>query len=262
MKIKDFHFVLPSVVEREGEIEKMKYKKGQLTIFIILGIILVASVALYFVFRGGIVQEYSITDTGNVKNFVDDCIEQVGIDVLKQVSEGGGYYFPSDKSTSSGLTIYYSEGQDYILPKEEIEEEISEFFKENLFFCTRNFIDFPELEINQEDIEVNTLIGDEAVSFEVDYPIRITKGESSDLLRDFEKTIPVRVGVVYDVSKEIVQSSREEICLSCILDKSLENDLYVDLNDLNENEVMFVVRDENSKLNDEPLEWVFVIDYE
>ncbi len=246
----------------EGEIEKMKYKKGQLTIFIIIGIILIASIALYFVFRGGIVQEYSIVDTGDVKSFVDDCIEEVGSDVIKQVSEGGGYYFSSDKSTYSGLAIYYSAGESYVPTKEEIEDEISNFVKENLFFCTRNFVDFPELEISQEDIDVSVFFNEESVNFEVDYPLRINKGDSSDLLRDFEKTIPVRLGTLYDVSREIVQSSREEICLSCILDLSLEKNLYVDMNDLNDSEVMFVVRDENFKLNDEPLELVFVMDYE
>jgi len=238
-------------------------KRGQLTIFIIVGIIILASIGLYFTFRSSIVkQEYTITDTSNVNRFVDDCIEQVGIEVIKQVSEGGGYYFSSEKSTSSGLAVYYSEGQSYVPTKEDIEDEISEFIKENLFFCTQNFVDFPDLDISQSEISVETSVEDENVNIEVNYPIRVTKGESSDLLRDFEKTIPVRVGTVYWMSKEIVQSSREDICLSCILDLSLENDLYVDMNDINDNEVMFMVRDENSKLNEENLEWVFVIDYE
>jgi hypothetical protein len=237
-------------------------KNAQLTIFIIIGIILVASVALFFAFRGSIISEYSITDTSNVKSFVDDCIDEVGIEVIKQVSDGGGYYFSSNKSTSSGLAIYYSQGQNFIPTKEEIQNEISFYVAENLFFCTKNFVDFPDLEIKQSQIKVETKITDEEVVLNVNYPIRITKGDSSDLIRDFEKTFFVRLGVVYEVSKEILQTSREDICLSCILDISLENDLYVDMNDLDNNKVMFAVRDENSKLNGENLEWVFVIDYE
>jgi hypothetical protein len=237
-------------------------KNAQLTIFIIVCVILVAVVGLFFAFRGGIISEYSISDTSNVKSFVDDCINEVGIEVLKQISEGGGYYFSSNESTSSGLAIYYSQGQNFLPTKEEIENEISFYVAENLFFCTKNFVNFPDLEIKQSPINVETKITDEEVVLNVNYPIRITKGDSSDLIRDFEKNFFVRLGIVYELSKEIVQTSRENICLSCILDISLENDLYVDMNDLDNNKVMFAVRDENSKLNGENLEWVFVIDYE
>ncbi|MCW8965203.1 MAG: hypothetical protein OQK82_00740 [Candidatus Pacearchaeota archaeon] len=235
--------------------------KGQLTIFIIMGIILVVSVVLYFVLRGGIIQEYSISDTSSVKNFVDDCILEVSENVLEQVSQRGGYYFFSNKSTSSGLAIYYSNGNNYMPSKEEIEEEISFYVKESLFFCTKNFIDFSGLNVSQGEVEVKTFIEDESISFEIDYPIRVMRGDNLDLLRDFSLNLPVRVKVVYEMSKEILQSSRDEICLSCILDKSLEKDLYVDVNDLSDEAVMFIVRDENSELKEGPFEWVFVIDY-
>jgi hypothetical protein len=237
-------------------------KKGQLTIFIIVGIVLIASIALFFILRGGIRQEFTISESANVQSFILDCIDEVGNDIIEQIGEGGGYYFSSDKSTSSGLAIYYSGNENYIPSREEIEEEISFFVEENLFFCTRNFVDFPQLDISQRNIEVRTSIKDEEIILDVDYFVSVSKGDNTDVLRDFEGKIYVRLGIIYDSIVRIVQSSRQDICLSCILDISLDNDLYVDMNDVSDNEVMFVVRDENSKLNDESFDWVFVIDYE
>ena len=236
-------------------------KRGQLTIFIIVGIILIASVSLFFILRGGISQDITIPETANVQDFVSNCIEEIGTDVIEQIGEGGGYYFSSDIATDSGLAIYYSGEENYVPSKESIEEEINSYVEENLFFCTRNFVDFPELDITQGGIKVDSKINDEEVILDVDYLISVGKENNTNILRDFKISIPVRLGVIYNSILEIVQTSREDICLSCILEVSLEDDLYVDMNDVDGEKVMFVVKDENSKLNDEPFEWVFVIDY-
>jgi len=237
-------------------------KKAQLTIFIIVGIILIASISVFFIFRNSLNQEVTNPETENIRNFVLGCIDEVGVEVIEQIGDGGGYYSSSNKPTNLGLAIYYSENQNYIPSKKEIEEEISLYVEEKLFFCTRNFVDFSELDISQGDIKVNSLINDEEIVLDVDYFVSVSKDGNTDVLRDFEVKIPVRLGIIYNSILEIVQSSREDICLSCILDISLRDDLYIDMNDLSENEVMFVIRDEESKLNNESFEWVFVIDYE
>ena len=236
-------------------------KKGQLTIFIIVGVILIASMALFFILRNSLGQDVTIPETANVENFVRGCIEEVGTDVIEKIGNGGGYYFSSDIATDSGLAVHYSKGQNYIPTQENIQEEINSYVEENLFFCTRNFVDFPELDITQGGIKVDSKINDEEVILDVDYLISVGKENNTNILRDFKISIPVRLGVIYNSILEIVQTSREDICLSCILDVSLKNDFYVDMNDVDGEKVMFVVKDENSKLNDEPFEWVFVIDY-
>ncbi len=230
--------------------------KGQLTIFIIVGIILVASVSLFFMLRGGITQEFTISDSGDVQFFVESCIDEVGTEVVERVGAGGGYYFVPEMSVS-GLAIYSSKGENYIPSKEKVEEEISLYVAENLFFCVNNFADFTDVIIEQGDIEVITTIKNEEVVFDINYPIRISKGESVDLLRDFENTIFVRLGIIYDSLEELINLNKESICLTCFL----ENDLKLEINNVDENNVMFVIRDEVFKLNDEVYEWAFAMEY-
>ncbi|GAG34547.1 unnamed protein product, partial [marine sediment metagenome] len=156
-------------------------------------------------------------------------------------------------------------GKSYIPSKEQIENEISDYVDKELFFCTMNFVDFPELEISQGEIKTRTTIEEDKVILNVNYPLSITKENNTALIEDFENIkIPVRLGVVYDSVEEIIQEqlSHESICLSCILEVSLENDLYVDMMDYDDETVIFIFRDENSKLNEVVFEFVFANKYE
>tara|TARA_Y100000294_G_C8502005_1_gene315216 strand:- start:147 stop:806 length:660 start_codon:yes stop_codon:yes gene_type:complete len=215
-------------------------------------------------FKGQIRQFLYSPEVESVYLFVDNCIDEVGSEVIYKIGENGGYYFPPNFSTESGIPYYYSNGKSYMPSKEEIEKEISFFVSEKLFFCTRNFIDFPNFEITQRDIKTKTTIKDDGVNLNINYPISITHGESTSIIEDLEKEIPVRLGIVYDSIEKIIkeQLSHEDICLSCILDVSLENDLYVDMMDYDEETVIFIFRDENSIINNKTYEFVFANKYE
>jgi hypothetical protein len=234
-------------------------KKGQLTIFIIVGVILVASVALFFAFRGGLISEEGIVatipETNSVNDFVFECVDEVGIDVINRIGDGGGYYFVPENSVS-GVTIYYFDGINFAPSKEEVEYEISQYVAENLFFCTNNFVDFKDVDVVQGDIEVVTTIGNEGVNLEINYPISVAKGEDIDLINDFDRRISVRLGLIYDSLDYLIEENKDAICLTCLL----ENDLKININNIDDENVMFVVRDEN--LNGEVFEWAFAMRYE
>jgi len=238
-------------------------KKAQVTIFIIIAIILIAAVSLYFIFRDDLSSEGELSpDIEEIYLFVEECLEDVSEDVIYTVGQGGGYHFPPKLSTDSGIAYYYSNGENYMPSEKQIEEEISYFVSSKLFFCVRNFVDFPEFEITQREIKTKTEIKDEEVILEVEYPIRIIKGDKTTLIEDFEVKIPVRLGVVYDsVSGFIAEGVEDGICLSCLLNISETNDLYVDMFDYDDETVIFIFKDENSELNDVAFEWVFANEY-
>jgi len=238
-------------------------KKGQVTIFIIIAIILIASISLYFIFRDSLSSDEGLSpDVENVYLFVEECLENVGEDVIYTIGQGGGYYFPPALSTDSGIAYYSSNGENYMPSKEQIEDEISYFTSSKLFFCVRNFVDFPEFEITQREIKTKTEIKDEEVILDVKYPISITKGKSTTIIEDFEVEIPVRLGVVYDSVLGFIDEGVEDgICLSCLLDISETNDLFVDMFDYDEETVIFIFKDENLKLNDADFEFIFANQY-
>src|SRR3989344_1363735 len=102
-------------------------KKAQLTIFVIAAIFVVGAVLLYFAFQQGLIQKPLNLDAERVYNFVQTCVEEESIKTIYQVGENGGYFFPVNLSTESGVPIYYENGQNLMPSKEQIEDEISFF---------------------------------------------------------------------------------------------------------------------------------------
>tara|TARA_Y100000310_G_scaffold213829_1_gene214838 strand:+ start:14200 stop:14937 length:738 start_codon:yes stop_codon:yes gene_type:complete len=241
----------------------MKEKKGQLTIFIIIAIFIIGGVLIFFVLKTGLIKQPLSPEAENIYSLVQSCIEQEGIKTIYTIGKNGGYFFPPEFSTESGVTYYYSGGKSYMPSKEEIENEISFYLSEILFFCTRNFVDFQDLEIKQREIKTETEIKNEEVVLNINYPITIIKEESTSVIEDFKLEIPVRLGIVYDSVAEIIQEqlTSEGICLSCLLDISLKYDLYVDMMDYDEETTIFIFRDENSKINNETFVWIFANKY-
>jgi len=238
-------------------------KRGQLTIFIIIAIFIVGSVLIFFLYQKNFQFGALSPDAERVYNFVQDCIEREGIETIYQVGQNGGYFFPPNLSTESGVPIYYSDGKNYVPSKEQIENEISFFMNQKLFFCTRNFVDFPGVEINQSEINTKTTIQDEKILLNVNYPITIIKDSDKTLLKDFEFEAPIRLGIIYNSISEFMKSDQtNRICLSCMLEISEKSDLHVDMMDYDEQTVIFIFRDENSKIKDETFVWIFANKYE
>jgi hypothetical protein len=239
-------------------------KRGQLTIFIIIAIIAAGVVVVFFAFREGMTLEKMSPEVENVYSFIEECIKDVGEKGVYRVGAGGGYYIASNFSTDNGIPYYFANKKNYMPSKEQMGKEIGSFVSEQLLLCTRNFTDFPNLDIRQEKINTFVEITDEKVILSVNYPIRIIHGERRSILSEFNgREIRVRFGTVYNAIDTLMQEQlkSEGICLSCMLDVSLKNDLYVDMIDYNDKTVIFIFSDENSKLNGKPFEFVFANEY-
>ena len=238
-------------------------KRAQLTIFIIAAIFLAGIVFLFFAFQEGFLSEQSLSpDAEKIYSFVQNCIEQESAKTIYQVGFNGGYFFPPNLSTDSGVAIYLKDGKNYMPSKVQVENEISFFMNQKLFFCTKNFVDFPDLNISQQEINTKTTIQDESVLFNVDYPITVIKGADKTLIKDFKHEVPIRMGTVYNSVYEFSRNQTSDgICLSCMLEISERNDLYVDMGDYDDKTTIFTFRDKNSKINNVSFEWIFANEY-
>ncbi len=237
-------------------------KRGQVTIFIIIAVIIVAAVSLYFIFRESFnVEEPVYIESTQVYNFVQECIDQTLEGTIVNVSRQGGYsgYTYLEKTNEEGTTYYILDGKNYMPSKKRVETEISKYFERKFFLCTRHFIDFPEYRIEEGLLETSIEINNENVFLRADYPLTIRKEKDVSRFEDFESEIDVRLGIVYDSVYDFIQQQRnyeEGICLSC-LDLAIENEIYIEMkNDYNKT-VTFIFKDDFSELNNEPLEWVF-----
>lgn len=252
-------------------------KKSQITIFVLLGLALLIGVGFIVYIRNSATKTADAEKISNlpfdfvpVKNYVESCIENIGKDGILLIGMHGGYFILPEYNTRDRITktAYYFYMDKNLMPfKSRIEQELSEYMDEELYFCIKNFADFKEqgLEIESGEINTKTVIGPNNVKFKVDYPLTAKKGASQIKLDSFTKSINnVRLGVIYNVSAETINEQMKDfdsICLSCIINFAIEKDLLVDLQKLDNTTILFTITDNNTRIDGFPYKFIFANKY-
>jgi len=228
-------------------------KKGQLTIFIIVAIIIIGiAITLFLVLRnerGTDNPAYSESDS--IAGFVQECLEITSKQAIYFIGLHGGYFIPPEESTNFGVPYYYYDYRMEVPSENEIESEISMFIEESLPLCTNNFEAFSDFDIEEGEINVDITIQDNSVIINTIYPIRISKGEESTLLNEFNTEISVRLKELYNASKFILNYqlyNHGEVCLNCLFDFSKENNIQINMQS-NDTTVVYEIVDKESTLD-------------
>ena len=237
-------------------------KRGQVTVFVIISIIVVSVLLVFFTLRSGIINNQVNPEIGPMHNYIQNCIDRSAEDAIYHIGQFGGYYVSPEKSNSQNIPYYFYNGENLMLPLEQIQEELSEYMKNEIFFCTKNFVDFPDFEVTQSEIDVESRILKDEVAFKVEYPLGIKKGESTYALGSFNSEVPSRLNDVYEVSSMLVDQQMldgKDICINCISDISYENKIFVSLIDdpFDEDVIIYSLVDEEKKINGEDYLYYF-----
>ncbi|MFH1409128.1 MAG: hypothetical protein ABIH34_04435 [Nanoarchaeota archaeon] len=203
-------------------------KRGQLTIFIILGLIIVFSILLFIYLREN-------TDIFDPEDIVPAWVQPLYVDVencLGMLGEGGiqilalrgGYIelpdaFIDPRATMPLMDIikvplWNYRGRDYMPTREEMGEELGRYIDAHINECLDGF----EPHKDRWNIEIikgpstAVTVGDRQVVLELSYPIKITnKGNTeSTEIEEYFYAANVSLGRMHDLATEIVQKQREE----------------------------------------------------
>lgn len=220
-------------------------RKGQVTLFVIIAILIVVAGILVYNFALSPEGGRSVSSS-EVETYVSDCIDKSFLEVLTYVGDGGGYYIPPVLKSPQGFSYYY-DGESFILPtRERIEEEIENGVNNEVLFCLDGFREFSNLEIEARQIESSVKIEDTRVLLSVEYPISITDGEERVLLKDFSGyQVSVRLGEIHNGILELFNDNyylNGGTCLDCLLDFMEESEVEVEIYSEGEDDI-FIFRD-------------------
>ena len=244
----------------------MKNKKSQLTVFVIVAVIIAGLILTAMFYRPKEDIKPNLNKIDPISAFVTDCIKQTGEDAVYYIGYTGGYFNSPNLSTDDNIAYYFDGNNDLMPSKETMENQLSLYMDNMMFFCTKNFIDFPDYNITQGDIKTKTTIKNNSVSFSVNYPLTISKLNNNYRLDKFDDAeIPVRLGVVYTTLREMMDEqmfNKKEICLTCMLKLALANKLTVDMNDREDKVVLFTITDPSSNIKSKEYKFNFANKYE
>ena len=212
------------------KIDRFGGKRGQMTIFVIIAIVIVAAVVIYFLVRGNVEVKGMSAELAPVFNYYKSCIEAETRSAIGLAESQGGYidvpeYKPGSEHApfSSELNFlgfsvpywYYVSGNGAIkeqVPSEtDIEEGIAKYIEERVndncdfdgFYEQGYYMDFSEL-------SANVRIYDEKVDVEVLSELSVYKGEFSGRVEKHEISVNSKLGKFYELARKIYSKEKKD----------------------------------------------------
>jgi hypothetical protein len=199
----------------------MESKKGQVTIFIIVAIVLVGGVIAYFAFR----DSFGVSVPEELKPVYDyyiSCLEATTGEGIALLGEQGGRidtgefipgsaYMPFSSHLDflgQGIPYWmYVSGNNLLkenVPmKEDMERELEVYIEDRLGNC--DFSDFEaagfDVYVGEGNVAVD--VNDLDVEIEVSNPVTIFRGESSVIVSNHKFKFSSKLGKFYDLAKEV-----------------------------------------------------------
>lgn len=200
-------------------------KKGQVTIFIIIGILLLLVVGLVFFAKDIFVREaqkyyntpkYLELEMNSLGKEIDECITKEAVDYLDKVRYGG--YLESvrtlnyDKMKIGILCQNIPDSKNCLngmFTVQDFSSRMSLYLKDKVYSCisTSKYKnkDYSVKGLTKDNFNLNVEIGSDVVTVLVDFPIEFTKDEYNIKKEKFVKILKVPVGDVLKVVRDILE---------------------------------------------------------
>lgn len=242
-------------------------KRGQVTLFIMVGIMLVA-IAFLLVFykeqlseqlvKAGIIKKGALeVEAGKVKLAIEGCLEELTGDAVLHVAANGGYVLEPE-----GDAAFYARDSQLTAPAlEQVEGSVSDYIDRMIPFCI--FGEAFDAQVEQSGNAQSTVkILEDKVEVTVDYPAMIVREGSSMTINGFTAEINARLGLLHKIAVEVADQHKGKAgtCFSCLFQRSIENDLKMDVYSPEETaDVYFIVEDKKVLVNNKPLVYTFAM---
>ena len=209
-------------------------KRGQLMIFVIIAIVIVAGVIVYFLVREKIVLGEIPSELRAVFDYYGKCIEQEARAATESASSQGGFvevpaYAPGSEYApfSSQLNFlgfpipywYYISGNGLIKEqaprKGDIENGIANYVRERIKECDFSSFNNQGFIVELGNAEVDVEIDDNKIGINVDSSLAVSKGEVSGRKDEYNVKIDSKLGKFYSIAKKIYEKEKKD----AILDK-------------------------------------------
>ena len=219
--------------EKEREILSMRgQNKGQVTIFIIIAIVIVAAVALYFVFRGTLTSVSIPASLEPAYNNFLSCLEDnviTGVDVMESQAgyiylpefELGSHYYPfNSQLVFMGSPVpywYYVSGngiqKEQVPSRSEMEKQLERFVNDRIRDC--NFQTYYEqgFVVFMDEPNADVKINDDNVEINLGMDMTLEKAGDTVLVKNHNKVVSSNLGSLYNSALQVYDYEQKSLFL-------------------------------------------------
>ena len=197
-------------------------KRGQVTVFAIVGVIIAALVVLFLVIRnqiyiGGANIEDLEKEFPQIQGHIDDCLKEVGEKYIVLIGKQGGYLttnpgtFRQNQGVGINYLCYNIEGKPECSNRGLRLFDIKTSLERGMLNEVNSCLDidqFDKIGLNAErgTLKLNVDIGEDTVILNANLPIKISKGDTETQRNSFSAELEYPLGRLYNSAKDIVDS--------------------------------------------------------
>ncbi|MFC1691837.1 cadherin repeat domain-containing protein [Nanoarchaeota archaeon] len=250
----------------------LKNRKSQITVFIIIGIILlsISALTLYMTDKLKVDQTKAIFgevaevpyEMEPLKVYIEQCLKKTTIPGVYYLAFKGGDFTPlkNESVITENFEVSYGVyGGENTLPSvDDLSYQISSYIEVNLDNCIDDFNSFKSqgLEITAEQPKATTLILEEQVGVKLEYPVTLTREGTSTSASEFMSFIPIRLGYLLAVAN-IVANNRINNPNNLDLALLSAQGPKITMAPVNKRSMLFSLHDPESNIDNAPFVFMF-----
>lgn len=236
-------------------------KKGQITFFILIGLLLVFVLLLFSVLQS-YKTDYLQPSADKIIAFVENCLAQTTGAAVLETARHGGFYDLPEKTASENIPYFYGRAA-VQFSKERWEKELASAIENELDACLQDFILFRAegLRIDAKEKEVFVTIKEKSVSVSLTFPLTIGVGDQTKQLDKFARSPSLDLLPLITAIRAISKLDKQELCLSCLFELADEHQLVIRVFFDREKTLIYEITDSKNILNEEYLVFLFAEQY-
>lgn len=245
-------------------------KRGQVSIFILLGILLLLIVGFFVFFTEQFTLIPVVEDeaTQNIRTLFSQCLETQLPRAISSLALHGGYYipppYPVEEYLIGNTTLvpyYFINGTTTLPSQEDIQKQLALAFEKYIPECN-NFTSYPyPVSVSLASLDVETMLKPTSVEATVILPLTIHYEDKTTTIDTFSIEVDSSLSKLYtnalNITEEQTQNPRE-LCFSCLSSIAADAELYLGMVETgNENQytIIYILNERDPAA--EPLSFYF-----
>ncbi len=208
-------------------------KKSQVTLFLLLGLVVLFSVLLFIYFKATIEArepEVISEEVIPIKRYVEECMHRSVEQAALIIGQQGGFirippvvdvnparYVSPDGLGVIRIPFWFYKGDRLSPSIQSVENEISRYVDENVRSCINNFTVFDDLYVIDEKSQpkVTAVLNDEDITVEMDYALDVLykRGQARSTIERFQSKVPIRLRKIIDAANRLLDSELNSVFL-------------------------------------------------